>query len=268
MFQIGTFSKLTGISIDRLRNYDNKNILKPTFIDDISGYRYYSEEQIAKANRIQILIEIGFSLKEIATISTLSQIQMIDLVKQKRVKANDQLLTIKRQIALMDYAINDLQKKDEFALSLNIKKIPSRKVVSLRQTIKRFEDEGMLWEKLSYEVNKYNIKFVNASWTYAFTHSIDLVNNEIDTEVQKEVSLIQDDIEDLKFKEIPQSLVASVVFKGGYENIQKIHDYVDKWIKVMGYKWNGSPFQIYYISPAEVLDEDGYITEMCYPIIK
>ena len=38
-FSIGEVSKITGLSIDRLRNYDKIGLLKPSYIDPKSGYR-------------------------------------------------------------------------------------------------------------------------------------------------------------------------------------------------------------------------------------
>lgn len=47
-FSIGEVSKITGLSIDRLRNYDKIGLLKPSYIDPNSGYRYYSENKFRK----------------------------------------------------------------------------------------------------------------------------------------------------------------------------------------------------------------------------
>ena len=54
MLKIGEFSKITGISIYMLRNYDKIGLLIPKYIDGDSGYRYYGEEQIPVANQIQV----------------------------------------------------------------------------------------------------------------------------------------------------------------------------------------------------------------------
>ena len=68
MFKIGDFSKLTRISVRMLRHYDEIDLLKPNSIDDFTGYRYYSADQIPIVNRIQVLKEMGFSLSEICSL--------------------------------------------------------------------------------------------------------------------------------------------------------------------------------------------------------
>lgn len=41
MLKIGEFSKVTGVSIHMLRNYDKIGLLVPSQIDTQTGYRYY-----------------------------------------------------------------------------------------------------------------------------------------------------------------------------------------------------------------------------------
>ena len=57
-FSIGEVSKITGLSIDRLRNYDKIGLLKPSYIDPNSGYRYYSENKFRKLRIIKMNIKI------------------------------------------------------------------------------------------------------------------------------------------------------------------------------------------------------------------
>ncbi|MEM7799002.1 MAG: MerR family transcriptional regulator [Chloroflexota bacterium] len=52
MFTIGDFAKLAQVSTHRLRNYDKQGLLKPIQIDQETGYRYYSAEQLGRLNRI------------------------------------------------------------------------------------------------------------------------------------------------------------------------------------------------------------------------
>src|SRR5262245_3543335 len=66
MFRIGDFSKLSQVSIKTLRFYDEIGLLKPTYVDSFTGYRYYTASLLSRLNRILILKELGFSLEEIA----------------------------------------------------------------------------------------------------------------------------------------------------------------------------------------------------------
>src|SRR5215471_5798420 len=65
MFRIGDFSKLTRVSVKALRFYDEMGLLKPTYVDRDTGYRYYSAALLPRLNRILAFKELGFSLGEI-----------------------------------------------------------------------------------------------------------------------------------------------------------------------------------------------------------
>lgn len=84
--KIGEFAKICNTKISVLRHYDKLNLLKPVFIDDFTGYRYYSQEQIAVFFRIAALKQAGFSLSEItALISDIkSNSDILELFEQKR----------------------------------------------------------------------------------------------------------------------------------------------------------------------------------------
>ncbi|MCA9971180.1 MAG: MerR family transcriptional regulator, partial [Anaerolineales bacterium] len=66
MFKIGDFSKLGQVSTRMLRHYDNLGLLVPDHVDEWTGYRYYSLQQLARLHRIVALKEMGLSLQQIA----------------------------------------------------------------------------------------------------------------------------------------------------------------------------------------------------------
>lgn len=97
MIKIGEFAKLFNVSIKTLRLYDEKNILKPAYIDIYTGYRYYDEENIKTMTKILILKEIGLSLKEIKTFNFNDEIirnKIKDLENMKK-QINQNIHTLK-----------------------------------------------------------------------------------------------------------------------------------------------------------------------------
>ena len=55
MYRIGEFSHLCETTIKTLRHYDKINLLKPTKVDNFTGYRYYEEDQIKTLEKIKQL---------------------------------------------------------------------------------------------------------------------------------------------------------------------------------------------------------------------
>jgi DNA-binding transcriptional MerR regulator/predicted N-acetyltransferase YhbS len=59
------FSAVTGLSVKALRLYDDRGLLVPARVDQITGYRRYTEDQIATAGRIALLRRAGIGLADI-----------------------------------------------------------------------------------------------------------------------------------------------------------------------------------------------------------
>ena len=66
LLSIGEMSKLTGAGIKALRHYEKINILKPVFVDEFTGYRYYSFSQTYVVELIKFAVELGIPLKELS----------------------------------------------------------------------------------------------------------------------------------------------------------------------------------------------------------
>ncbi|MFL6093717.1 MerR family DNA-binding transcriptional regulator [Corynebacterium durum] len=49
LLQIGTFSTLSRISVRMLRHYQERGLLIPARIDQFSGYRFYTSDQLGTA---------------------------------------------------------------------------------------------------------------------------------------------------------------------------------------------------------------------------
>ena len=54
MFKIGDFSKLSQVSVNALRFYDEIRLLKPTYVGSLTGYRYYAANLSKSAKEYSI----------------------------------------------------------------------------------------------------------------------------------------------------------------------------------------------------------------------
>ena len=64
-YTIGETAKLLGVSAQALRYYDRENILRPEYINEQTGYRYYTYRQFHIIDRIKYFQSFGLSLEEI-----------------------------------------------------------------------------------------------------------------------------------------------------------------------------------------------------------
>lgn len=68
MLQIGEFAGLTGLSVKALRHYDEKGVLVPAEVDDLSGYRRYGEGQVRAGIVARALRDGGVPLPTVAAV--------------------------------------------------------------------------------------------------------------------------------------------------------------------------------------------------------
>src|SRR5574344_1952057 len=138
MFKIGEFSKITQVSIRMLRYYDEQKLLEPCFIDESSGYRFYQAVQIDRLNKIVLLKNMGFSVKEIKEILDSSDIQKLKRnLTQQIIKTEENIQAEQRRLKQINSFIYDLdhpEKKSD--IKVIMKSLPTQNVISLRKTVK------------------------------------------------------------------------------------------------------------------------------------
>ena len=69
LMTIGAFAERTRLSPKALRLYDRLGLLSPARTDPVSGYRFYSEDQVAGARLVALLRHLGMPLLVIADVA-------------------------------------------------------------------------------------------------------------------------------------------------------------------------------------------------------
>ncbi len=269
MIKIGDFSKLSRISIRMLRYYDEKRLLIPANIDIFTGYRYYNAEQLTLANKITALKDMGFSL------DTISEILIDDsnpeIIKkymlQKQIELRNQVEECNRRLLLLETSIKRLGKgENSMNYSVTLKEFPSRRVMSLREIIPSYEDEGMLWHKMMEQTAPQNVQIPASCQSLAIFH--DTVYKEQDVDVEIQINVVGDykNTKDVVFKTADPIKFASATFKGGYEKVGAVYEAIANWVSDNHYEFFGSMFNIYHVGPATEQNPDNWVTEVCCPV--
>lgn len=116
-YKISEISNLFKISRETLLYYDKMNILKPNYVDESNGYRYYNENSITQLSFILNLKESSFSLKEIKEYLEADQnIKSLSILEEKLNKIDEQIikLNLSRKVILSEIEeINLINSKKE-----------------------------------------------------------------------------------------------------------------------------------------------------------
>ncbi|MDO4168903.1 MAG: MerR family transcriptional regulator [Lachnospiraceae bacterium] len=270
MLKIGYFSKLSRVSIRMLRHYDEIDLLKPVKIDEYTGYRYYSEEQLPVMARIISLKDMGFKLTVIKEIlkcyDNKEEMEQYLRIRYAELMAVSEETA--RRLRILETAIDRLRKDDTMNYDVVLKTLPERQVASVRQVIPCYEQEGRLWHILFKETNHLNLILQEPCFMSAILHDKEYKEVDVDVEVQAAVKGCYLDTEHVKFKTEPEVTVASITFKGPYEQFRDVYSSLAAWVDVNGYQFSGPMFDIYHVSPHETKNPEEFITEVCCPVQK
>jgi DNA-binding transcriptional MerR regulator len=106
LMTIGAFAERTRLSPKALRLYDRLGLVPPVRTDPASGYRFYSEDQVARARLVALLRQLDMPLPVIAGIMAKPPGQAADAVGQYW--AGIESVTASRRTAAPDTPVCDL----------------------------------------------------------------------------------------------------------------------------------------------------------------
>lgn len=102
LLSIGEMAEANRFSIATLRLYDRMGLLKPSYRDAESNYRYYDIRQTSRLDIIRYLQNLGMSLAEI---QALLEKEDIILIEQKLIERNNQIHQQMRDLEAMHEAV-------------------------------------------------------------------------------------------------------------------------------------------------------------------
>lgn len=273
MLKIGDFSKLSRISIRMLRYYDEHDILKPSYVDESSGYRFYAHEQIFEAAKVRFLKEAGFGIAMMWEIlKQCENPQEIQRYFQLRMRQlEEERDNISNTLIRLKQAQKMLEEEDTFVnYTVEVKEIKGMYAAVMRAVIPSYEREDLLWKRMYSVVKekKLPVVFVQPQNARSYFYDEGFKEKEVDVEIAQEVVGTYEDDEDLQFRQLKDETVASVTFVGDYSQITQVCMAITMWIKEHGYELNGPNFCIYHKGWGICNTPAEFVTEICFPIRK
>lgn len=110
--QIKEFAALCGVSVRTLHYYDEIGLLKPPFVDEQNGYRFYDEQSLERMLEILFYRELDFPLKSILEI-----LSSPDYDKKEAFRKQKELLTLKKK--RLERLISALDEAEQGGIPMN-----------------------------------------------------------------------------------------------------------------------------------------------------
>lgn len=110
-FSIGEIAKMFNISTQTLRLYDRLDLIKPAYINENNGYRYYSVEQFIKLDCIKLCKSMGLSLDEIKELTgnDSSVESMLDITRKQKVTLENKIKELESMKSHLDSFENRIE---------------------------------------------------------------------------------------------------------------------------------------------------------------
>lgn len=134
VYSIGETAKINDISIKSLRHYDDIGLLKPKYIDNNNGYRYYTYDQFSFIDKIKRYKNIGMSLKDLKEVFQTQNLQLIeDFLKLQKKNLEQERLRLEEMKQDVDWLTEffEYSKKLVVGNSIFTKHIEERKFISV-----------------------------------------------------------------------------------------------------------------------------------------
>jgi effector-binding domain-containing protein len=268
MLKIGDFSRLSQVSVKTLRYYDEVAVLKPTQVDEVSGYRYYSVAQLRQLHRILALRDLGFSLDQIGYVleADLSIEELRGMLRLRRAEQQQRLFKEQERLDRVEALLQLIHQESAVNTDAVITKdTAAQRFASIRKTIPAYNQIGQLFATL------FHVLPCSAARgpCFAIWHDDEHKDQDVDGEACVPVDEKYQGLPTVRCADLPTVKVASVIHQGAYNTLSQSYQTVLKWVEANGYQVHG-PIREIYLQCGEPLrqDDDSYVTEIQVPTAK
>ena len=266
--KIGEFSQMMQVTVKTLRHYEQKGLLLPDEVDEWTGYRYYSIEQMQKLNTIRDLQRLGFSLDEIKELYDYgSYTPSIRKITEKIRETDEQLkLLLARRRQLLDW--RNSRKEIKTMEKFSIQSLPEIIVASHREIIPNYEALGAVCvNKIAPEMQRLGCKCPPPGYCFTIEHNKEYKPTDIDIEYCEQVEELGTDSAIIQFKTLPAiSKALCMKHYGPYDRFYESYLELFKYIDEQGYKIVGQHRTCYVDGPWNQEDEEKWLSILQIPI--
>ena len=247
---IGQMGKLNNLSVQTLRHYEKVGILNPSYINEETGYRYYSMKDFNTIDLIKQCKALGLSLEEIKEVTNnyTSLESIVEILGNQKKLIAEKI----KELENIRNKVESLENKIDFSLNQGINNIfikynEERKFIQYNFK-DRFSDEFEInLRKILLEVER---DYENVNAEIAFTVSYDDMGDEGYTEYKNVMINLGENIDykDEKIISMPKGNYLTMYFDDTYRDSGKYYKIIMDYIKSNNIKTKGDFNEIYIMT--------------------
>ena len=267
LFPIGEVARMFHLSVGTLRHYEKKGLLEPEYIDENTGYRYYSTRQFECLNTIRYLRALDMPLEQIAGFL---ENRDTDHIKELLRRQKDEVQRRKQELELIEKKIDNRlnQLEDALASELNLIRLenkPARRIATVKEKLmpRSYLDlERSIRQLEAQEEN--TVVFLGKVGVGLFAEHLrcrqylpyDLVFIILDEEDQfhGETTLLETET------------CVTLRFQGSHEQAAQHYEKMMDYIDAHGYEVRGFSMELTMIDYGLTNDTSKFVTEIQIPV--
>lgn len=267
LFQIGDVAKLFHISVGTLRHYEQIGLLKPEYINQDSGYRYYSSRQFEILNTIRYLRALDMPLNQI---EDFLRNKDTDVIEEKLKHQKEVIVQKKRELEIIerkiDNRLDQLHKASTAKLdTIQIEEMSPCRIVWMRDSLK----------PKSYLDLEQSIRKLEAgqktSVVFLGKVGLGITPEKLEAgcfDSYDMIFLILDDEDeyDGDVENCPAGRCVSVRFRGSHKEAPAYYEQLMAYIKEQGLSIHGFSREITLIDEGITDDPSKFVTEIRIPV--
>jgi DNA-binding transcriptional MerR regulator/predicted transcriptional regulator YdeE len=270
MLNIGEFARLGQVSPRMLRHYDRLGLLAPERVDPETGYRSYSAQQLVRLHRLLALRDLGFTLEQIGGLvdSEVPLEELRGMLRLRRAQLEQTVADERARLRRVEAHLRAIEGSNAVnTQDVVIKKTQPLRVAETMGTASGLDPEhiGPLFMRLAPELISHLLAARAQPGILVGYYDEPKDDGSVDVHVAYEIGEQTVPVRDgIEIVELPVVEVASVVHRGGMDDISPVYDALIRWIEDSGYQLAGYSRELYH----EMGADGPSVTELQVPIAK
>lgn len=270
MYRIGIFSKMNRVTVKALRHYDEIGLFKPVFVDETTGYRYYSSSQLPRLHKILALKSLGFSLAEIcSTLENDTDMEsMIQNLEMRKSLIQEKIDEEELKLSQLQAYLKTLKQEGVYMkYDIILKELPEVIVASMRRTIPSYDSYYEIYPEMGRYMEEQKVECRVPEYCFTIYHDGEHKETDIDVEICEAVVDFAEDSDKVRFKRMKKiESAACTLHKGPYSTIGMAYGAVLEWIEENNYEVVGPPRESYIDGVWNKDSSDDWLTEIQIPV--
>ena len=262
---IGEFSRVTHLSIRRLRRYHDGGLLVPALVDPRTGYRWYTLDQVPLAQAVRRFRDLGLPTAELRELLAAEGTRRDDIVLAHLDRLEAQLADTRAAIGSLRALLGPQQETEEVAVTT----LPARSVLAVRAVV---DHDGVLdWyaaARAAVEAlvpvgartgppgGHYAHELFTDGRGAALVHQPCVASVPADPTGEGRVERV----------ELAARTVAVTTHHGPHDDIDLAYARLGSWVVRHGRGAEGPVEEVYDVGPADTRDGAAWRTRLAWPV--